>query len=152
MLGITEIFIALVACLLIFQFLKLQWMRTQLPPGPVPLPIIGNLWLLDFKLRRETLSKVFIYLCGWKSVWIYFNLNCALHRNSLKCYFFKPQAWLPASFKDSEDPALWKIFLSNKHHHCFSPCSFLSLLVIFSQALSWNGISLTVLFCFCVDF
>ncbi|XP_030810195.1 cytochrome P450 2J2-like [Camarhynchus parvulus] len=58
MLEITEIFIALVVCLLILQFLKLQWMRTQLPPGPVPLPIIGNLWLLDFKLRRETLSEL----------------------------------------------------------------------------------------------
>uniref|UniRef100_A0A8C3MCY4 Uncharacterized protein n=1 Tax=Geospiza parvula TaxID=87175 RepID=A0A8C3MCY4_GEOPR len=53
-----SIFIALVVCLLILQFLKLQWMRTQLPPGPVPLPIIGNLWLLDFKLRRETLSEL----------------------------------------------------------------------------------------------
>uniref|UniRef100_A0A8C6JDD2 Uncharacterized protein n=1 Tax=Melopsittacus undulatus TaxID=13146 RepID=A0A8C6JDD2_MELUD len=56
----TEVFIALVVCLLILQFLKLQWMRTQLPPGPVPLPIIGNLWLLDFRLRRETLTEVFI--------------------------------------------------------------------------------------------
>lgn len=64
MLGIAEFFIALVVCLLILQFLKLQWMRTQLPPGPVPLPIIGNLWLLDFKLRRETLTKVFIDLYG----------------------------------------------------------------------------------------
>lgn len=60
MLGTAEVFIALVVCLLILQFLKLQWMRTQLPPGPVPLPIIGNLWMLDFRLRRETLTKVFI--------------------------------------------------------------------------------------------
>jgi len=62
MLGIVELFVALVASLLILQFLKLQWMRSQLPPGPVPLPIIGNLWLLDFKLRRETLAKVFSYV------------------------------------------------------------------------------------------
>uniref|UniRef100_A0A8C7EBZ2 Cytochrome P450 2J2-like n=1 Tax=Nothoprocta perdicaria TaxID=30464 RepID=A0A8C7EBZ2_NOTPE len=55
MLGIIEVFIVLVASLLILQFLKLQWMRNQLPPGPAPLPVFGNLWLLNFKLRRETL-------------------------------------------------------------------------------------------------
>lgn len=58
MLGISEFFVALVACLLIVQFLKLQWAGRRLPPGPTPLPFIGNLWLLGFKLHPETLEKV----------------------------------------------------------------------------------------------
>ncbi|CAM4597268.1 unnamed protein product [Lepidochelys olivacea] len=58
MLGISEFFVALVAFLLIVQFLKLQWVGRRLPPGPTPLPFIGNLWLLGFKLHPETLEKL----------------------------------------------------------------------------------------------
>ncbi|XP_025950590.1 cytochrome P450 2J2-like [Dromaius novaehollandiae] len=70
MLGIIEVFIALVASLLILQFLKLQWIRSQLPPGPIPLPIIGNLWLLDFELRRETLAKLTNIYGNIYTVWL----------------------------------------------------------------------------------
>uniref|UniRef100_K7G035 Uncharacterized protein n=1 Tax=Pelodiscus sinensis TaxID=13735 RepID=K7G035_PELSI len=58
MFGISEFLVALVAFLLIVQFLKLQWAGRQLPPGPTPLPFIGNLWLLGFKLHPETLEKL----------------------------------------------------------------------------------------------
>ncbi|XP_053895447.1 cytochrome P450 2J2-like isoform X2 [Malaclemys terrapin pileata] len=58
MLGISEFFVALVVFLLIVQFLKLQWAGRRLPSGPTPLPFIGNLWLLGFKLHLETLEKL----------------------------------------------------------------------------------------------
>nr|XP_042699866.1 cytochrome P450 2J2-like isoform X2 [Chrysemys picta bellii] len=58
MLGISEFFVALVAFLLIVQFLKLQWAGRRLPSGPTPFPFIGNLWLLGFQLHPETLEKL----------------------------------------------------------------------------------------------
>uniref|UniRef100_A0A8C0H5C5 Cytochrome P450 n=1 Tax=Chelonoidis abingdonii TaxID=106734 RepID=A0A8C0H5C5_CHEAB len=58
--GLSEFFVALVAFLLIVQFLKLQWAGRRLPPGPTPLPFIGNWWLLGFKLHPEDLEKVII--------------------------------------------------------------------------------------------
>uniref|UniRef100_A0A8C8RJ09 Uncharacterized protein n=2 Tax=Pelusios castaneus TaxID=367368 RepID=A0A8C8RJ09_9SAUR len=51
-------------------FLKLQWTRTRFPPGPTPLPIIGNLWLLDFKLDRDSLVKLTNIYGNIYTVWM----------------------------------------------------------------------------------
>nr|XP_020667157.1 cytochrome P450 2F2-like [Pogona vitticeps] len=58
MFELTEFLILLILSLLIVQFLKLQWMRQKLPPGPTPLPIIGNLWHLGFVVKQESLLKL----------------------------------------------------------------------------------------------
>ncbi|KAK9401456.1 cytochrome P450 2J2-like [Crotalus adamanteus] len=53
-----------------WQFLQLQWARHQLPPGPVPLPILGNLWLLDFALKREPLMKLTSIYGNIYTIWL----------------------------------------------------------------------------------
>ncbi|KAL7991107.1 hypothetical protein Chor_014537 [Crotalus horridus] len=53
-----------------WQFLQLQWARRQLPPGPVPLPILGNLWLLDFALKREPLMKLTSIYGNIYTIWL----------------------------------------------------------------------------------
>nr|XP_056705940.1 cytochrome P450 2C26-like [Euleptes europaea] len=58
MLVIGGCFAALLVCLLTLQFLKLQRASQHLPPGPVPLPILGTLWRLGFRWQQGTLSKL----------------------------------------------------------------------------------------------
>ncbi|XP_078522815.1 cytochrome P450 2J5-like isoform X1 [Lissotriton helveticus] len=58
MLLITELFIALFLTLFIANYLKLQRLRRRYPPGPAPLPIIGNLWTLNFVLHYDTLMQL----------------------------------------------------------------------------------------------
>ncbi|CAI5776052.1 cytochrome P450 2J2-like [Podarcis lilfordi] len=58
MIGLSGLFLLAVLSLFVIQFLKLLWARTHFPPGPTPLPVIGNLWLLDFSLKKEILAKL----------------------------------------------------------------------------------------------
>ncbi|KYO47181.1 hypothetical protein Y1Q_0002200 [Alligator mississippiensis] len=58
MLMISEVLIFLVVSLVIAQFLKLQWAHRQLPPGPMPLPIFGSLWQLNFQANHKMLEKL----------------------------------------------------------------------------------------------
>ncbi|XP_078522650.1 cytochrome P450 2J4-like [Lissotriton helveticus] len=58
MLSITELLIALFLTLFIAHYFKLQWLRRRYPPGPTPLPIIGNLWTLKFVLHHEVLMQL----------------------------------------------------------------------------------------------
>ncbi|KAJ6651972.1 hypothetical protein lerEdw1_015869 [Lerista edwardsae] len=51
-------FTALATCLLAVQFVKLLWARRRLPPGPIPLPLIGSLWRVGWKIRQDTLMKL----------------------------------------------------------------------------------------------
>ncbi|XP_078521952.1 cytochrome P450 2J4-like [Lissotriton helveticus] len=58
MLSLSAVLLALVVAAITAQYFKLQWSRRRYPPGPTPLPIIGNLWTLGFELRHETLTKL----------------------------------------------------------------------------------------------
>ncbi|XP_048361667.1 cytochrome P450 2J5-like [Sphaerodactylus townsendi] len=55
MLGVL---VAFLVCLLILRFPKQLWSNRPYPPGPLWLPIIGSMWRVGIKFRKDTVFKL----------------------------------------------------------------------------------------------
>ncbi|KAH0504549.1 Cytochrome P450 2C26 [Microtus ochrogaster] len=49
--------VLILTCLLLFSYWKLGSKRGNLPPGPTPLPIIGNIHQIDAKKRHQAFTN-----------------------------------------------------------------------------------------------
>ncbi|KAM9231058.1 LOW QUALITY PROTEIN: cytochrome P450 2J6-like [Leptosomus discolor] len=58
MLTVSVVLVFFVVSLLFMQFLKLQWMRRQFPPGPAPYALFGNLLQMNFQFHHKILKNM----------------------------------------------------------------------------------------------
>ncbi|XP_062987866.1 cytochrome P450 2J5-like [Elgaria multicarinata webbii] len=65
-----ELSLVLLVFLLILRFLKQLWTCRHLPPGPLPLPLIGSMWRTGFKLCEDSLSELAKQYGNIYTVWI----------------------------------------------------------------------------------
>nr|XP_060623344.1 cytochrome P450 2J5-like [Anolis sagrei ordinatus] len=54
----SGLLVATFICLLVVRFVTLLWARRRFPPGPIPIPFIGSLWRVGWKIRQDTLMKL----------------------------------------------------------------------------------------------
>ncbi|XP_040847803.1 cytochrome P450 2C14-like isoform X1 [Ochotona curzoniae] len=54
----TVVLVLCLSCLLLFSLWKQSHGRGSLPPGPTPLPVVGNILQLDFKDVSKSLTKL----------------------------------------------------------------------------------------------
>ncbi|XP_065604306.1 cytochrome P450 2J2-like [Cyrtonyx montezumae] len=55
---VSVMLLSLLLFLLSLQFLRLQWRSRQFPPGPIPFPIIGSIWWINFRADHGSLKKL----------------------------------------------------------------------------------------------
>ncbi|XP_053312611.1 cytochrome P450 2C20-like [Spea bombifrons] len=67
---LQQLFLGILVCLFIFKYLKMKWEARSLPPGPSPLPLIGNLWTLNFCFHPDTLSKLAKHYGNTYTIWL----------------------------------------------------------------------------------
>ncbi|XP_053164996.1 cytochrome P450 2C31-like [Hemicordylus capensis] len=61
---------AFAICFLVVHYVKLLWIRRRFPSGPMPLPLIGSLWKVGWKIRQDTLMKLASSYGNVFTIWI----------------------------------------------------------------------------------
>ncbi|NXK53782.1 CP2J2 protein, partial [Chauna torquata] len=76
---VSTILLFLILFLLGVQFLKMQWKSRGFPPGPIPLPIIGGLWRINFRADHGSLKKLAKIYGNICSLWLGHKPMVVLH-------------------------------------------------------------------------
>ncbi|XP_073445376.1 cytochrome P450 2J2-like isoform X3 [Dendrobates tinctorius] len=68
--AVIWVLLVLLLGLFSIQFMKLRQAAALLPPGPTPLPLIGNLFTIKFQLHHRTLMKLSEIYGNIMTIWV----------------------------------------------------------------------------------
>ncbi|KAM8961768.1 cytochrome P450 2J2-like isoform 2-T2 [Pelodytes ibericus] len=68
--SLHHLLLAVLGCMFFIKYLKMKWKARSLPPGPSPLPLIGNMWTLNFNLYPDTLSQMAKNYGNMYTIWL----------------------------------------------------------------------------------